>query len=261
MKDKKILLYAGTTEGRKLASYLGRRGVRLHVCVATAYGESLLPEEKNITVTHDRMDSGQMGEFMRVFEPDYVIDATHPYAKEVTKNLKSACEVMQVPYLRLVRGSEETKESICVENMDEAIKYLNDNPDTICIVSGGQGYNEPCTEAQGMAEYLEKKGVPKVRILMETESTTTAQNISNSMQYIREGATVGIVTNNFHMFRALQIAKQQGLTQVCGIAAKSKPLYLPNNMLREYLAEIKYLFPTKPIRVILQTESKDIHSK
>ena len=56
MKDKKILLYAGTTEGRKLASYLGRRGVRLHVCVATAYGESLLPEEKNITVTHDRMD-------------------------------------------------------------------------------------------------------------------------------------------------------------------------------------------------------------
>ena len=60
MKDKKILLYAGTTEGRKLASYLGRRGVRLHVCVATAYGESLLPEEKNITVTHDRMDSGQM---------------------------------------------------------------------------------------------------------------------------------------------------------------------------------------------------------
>lgn len=125
--------------------------------------------------------------------------------------------------------------------LDEAIKYLNDNPDTMCIVSGGQGYNEPRTEAQGMAEYLEKKGVSKTRILMETESTTTAQNISNSMQYIREDATVGIVTNNFHMFRALQIAKKQGLTQVCGIAAKSKALYLPNNMLREYLAEIKYL--------------------
>ena len=60
MKDKKILLYAGTTEGRKLASYLGRRGVRLHVCVATAYGESLLPEEKNITVTHDRMDNASI---------------------------------------------------------------------------------------------------------------------------------------------------------------------------------------------------------
>ena len=52
-----------------------------------------------------------MGEFMRVFEPDYVIDATHPYAKEVTKNLKSACEVMQVPYLRLVREVKRPKKA------------------------------------------------------------------------------------------------------------------------------------------------------
>lgn len=125
--------------------------------------------------------------------------------------------------------------------LDKAIEYLNDNPDTICIVSGGQGCNEPCTEAQGMAEYLEKKGIPETRILMETESTTTVQNISNSMQYIGEGATTGIITNNFHVFRAMQIAKKLGLTQVRGIAAKSSALYLPNNMLREYLAEIKYL--------------------
>ena len=79
-----------------------------------------------------------MGEFMRVFEPDYVIDATHPYAKEVTKNLKSACEVMQVPYLRLVRGSEETKESICVENMDEAIKYLEKTEGNILVTTGSK---------------------------------------------------------------------------------------------------------------------------
>lgn len=113
MKDKKILLYAGTTEGRKLASYLGRRGVRLHVCVATAYGESLLPEEKNITVTHDRMDSGQMGEFMRVFEPDYVIDATHPYAKEVTKNLKSACEVNAGSVFKTSGEVKRPKKHLC----------------------------------------------------------------------------------------------------------------------------------------------------
>ena len=160
MKDKKILLYAGTTEGRKLASYLGRRGVRLHVCVATAYGESLLPEEKNITVTHDRMDSGQMGEFMRVFEPDYVIDATHPYAKEVTKNLKSACEVMQVPYLRLVRGSEETKESICVENMDEALQraFSIDGPVLVDVVVAKEELAIPpqikLEQAKGFSLYM-----------------------------------------------------------------------------------------------------------
>ena len=125
--------------------------------------------------------------------------------------------------------------------LDAAIDYLEDNPDTICIVSGGQGANEPFSEAQGMADYLEKKDISKERILLETESKTTAQNISYSMKMLPEGVRVGIVTNNFHMFRALQIAKKQGLTQVSGIAAASKPLYLPNNMLREYLAEIKWL--------------------
>ena len=125
--------------------------------------------------------------------------------------------------------------------LDAAIDYLEDNPDTICIVSGGQGANEPFSEAQGMADYLEKKDISKERILLETESKTTAQNISYSMKMLPEGVHVGIVTNNFHMFRALQIAKKQGLTQVSGIAAASKPLYLPNNMLREYLAEIKWL--------------------
>ena len=140
MKDKKVLIYAGTTEGRKLVSYLGRRGVRLHVCVATAYGESLLPEEENITVTHDRMDSGQMGEFMRQYEPDYVIDATHPYAREVTKNLKSACGAIQVPYLRLVRESEEqdSKENIYVESMDEAIRFLEQTEGNILVTTGSK---------------------------------------------------------------------------------------------------------------------------
>ncbi|MGN0312810.1 MAG: YdcF family protein, partial [Lachnospiraceae bacterium] len=58
---------------------------------------------------------------------------------------------------------------------------------------------------------------------------------------IDEGASVGVVTNNFHVFRALQIAKSQGLTNICGIATKTTPLYLPNNMVREYFGELKYL--------------------
>ena len=129
MKDKKILLYAGTTEGRKLASYLGRRGVRLHVCVATAYGESLLPEEKNITVTHDRMDSGQMGEFMRVFEPDYVIDATHPFAQLVTGEIRRACEISGVQYLRCLREEmeavpDEADRVIWAQSVEDAVEYL-----------------------------------------------------------------------------------------------------------------------------------------
>ena len=118
--------------------------------------------------------------------------------------------------------------------LDAAIDYLNENPDTLCIVSGGQGPNEPFPEAEGMAEYLIENGIDSGRIILENASKTTAENITNSKELMEEPYNgVGIITNNFHMFRALRIAKVQGLTNAYGIAADSNVLYLPNNMLRE----------------------------
>ena len=48
--------------------------------------------------------------------------------------------------------------------LDKAVEYLEENPDTICIVSGGQGKNEPWSEAQGMAQYLKTQGIDENRI-------------------------------------------------------------------------------------------------
>lgn len=125
--------------------------------------------------------------------------------------------------------------------LDMAAEYLQKNETTVCIVSGGQGSNEHLPEAVVMAEYLEGKGISRERIRTEERSKNTAENISNSMEYITDGASVGIVTNNFHLFRALQMAERQGLKNVEGIAADSPKAYLPNNMLREFIAEIKFL--------------------
>ena len=125
--------------------------------------------------------------------------------------------------------------------LDETILYLNENPETVCIVAGGQGKNEPYSEAYGMAQYLMQNGIDKDRILLEDQSKTTEENLRYSRKFLPEGAKVGIITNDFHMFRALQIAQKQGLSDVCGIAADSTKFYLPNNMLREYFAEIKFL--------------------
>ena len=77
--------------------------------------------------------------------------------------------------------------------------------------------------------------------MKEEKSKTTAENIKYSKKFITSKESVGIVTNNFHMFRALQIAKSQGLEDPSGIVAESTALYLPNNVLREILAEMKYL--------------------
>ena len=124
--------------------------------------------------------------------------------------------------------------------LDEAICYLEQNPETICIVSGGQGQNEPWPEAVGMREYLVAKGIDEARILTEPDSLTTEENLRNSQVFFdKKEASVGIVTNNFHVFRALRTAKKQGYLHVSGIAAYTKRAYLPNNLLRESLGIIK----------------------
>ena len=128
--------------------------------------------------------------------------------------------------------------------LDRAVQYLEENPETICILSGGQGANEPFPEAEGMADYLRAQGIPESRLLLETESKTTAENMTYSARLLPEGASVGILTNDFHMFRALQIAHGAGIRDACGIAADSSRFYLANNLLREFFAELKYLvFP------------------
>lgn len=124
--------------------------------------------------------------------------------------------------------------------LDAAADYLNENPDTICIVSGGQGVNEPFSEAEGMEKYLLDKGIDEHRIILEDKSTSTVENIQNSKMLMEEPYNgVGIVTNNFHVFRAVHIAKAQGLEEVCGIAADSNVWYLPNNVLRECCGILK----------------------
>ena len=136
--------------------------------------------------------------------------------------------------------------------LDKAYEYLSVNPETRCIVTGGQGSNEPFTEASCMADYLVKRGIDSGRIILEDKSTTTAQNLTNSMKLISADTinhaldsnttnTVGILTNDFHMFRAMQIARAQKIPNAYGISCGSTKVYLPNNMFREYFAEIKFL--------------------
>lgn len=152
MREDKVLIYAGTTEGRKLAEYLVRRRIRVHVCVATEYGESLLPQAEQITITHERMDCEEMCRFMKEYNPSYVIDATHPYAKEVTKNIRSACEDVNVPYLRLLRETGAYgQEYVYVEDMGEAIRYLKKTEGNILAATGSKEL-EAYTHIEGYKE-------------------------------------------------------------------------------------------------------------
>lgn len=124
--------------------------------------------------------------------------------------------------------------------LDQAMHYLKVNRQTKVIVSGGQGYNEPISEAQGMRDYLVEHGIDAQRIIMEDRSTNTYENLKFSAEFLdKEKDHVVIVTNNFHVFRAENLAKGQGYRHAVGLAADS---YLPmqaHNLLREFFGVTK----------------------
>ncbi|MDO4491390.1 MAG: YdcF family protein, partial [Lachnospiraceae bacterium] len=152
-------------------------------------------------------------------------------------------QALQEPEYILVLGAQVKPSGPSVilrYRLDRALQYLQEHPDTLCIVCGGQGYNEPDSEANVMAEYLRDRGISDDRIILEDQSRNTTENVRNSMELVDlTGKRVGIVTSNFHMFRSLRLAEKQGLTDPFGIPAGSNPWFLPNNMLREFLAVIK----------------------
>lgn len=105
---KEVLIFAGTTEGRRLSEYLVEAGIPHTICVATEYGELLLEDNPLVTIHQGRMQAQEIKSLIQ--EKDYVavIDATHPYATVITQNIRSAMTGLSIPYYRLQR--EMTKE-------------------------------------------------------------------------------------------------------------------------------------------------------
>ncbi len=124
--------------------------------------------------------------------------------------------------------------------LDAAVEYLKENPDTMVIVSGGQGSNEIMAEAVGMQGYLIEAGIEQERILVESASANTYENLVFSGRFLDKASDrVVIVTNNFHVFRSLGIARKQGYAHAEGLAANSVLGMAPNNLLREFFGVIK----------------------
>lgn len=135
---------------------------------------------------------------------------------------------------------EDGPSYVLKKRLDKALQYLNENPRTQVIVSGGQGSNEPISEAQGMYEYLVAAGIEAERIFLENQSENTYENLVFSSEFLEtSNQRVVVVTNDFHMLRAMAIAKKQGYGRIEGLAADSYPGMLPNNLLREFFGIVK----------------------
>lgn len=121
--------------------------------------------------------------------------------------------------------------------LDRAVRYAACYPQVMIIVSGGQGAGEEITEAEAMESYLIGKGIRKERIKKEDRSATTEENLKFSKKYIGDVSDrVGIVSNNFHVYRALCYAKRLGYKDVCPVACDCHPLLFLNYIVREFFA-------------------------
>lgn len=127
-----------------------------------------------------------------------------------------------------------------------ARKLMEQNPEVVVILSGGQGGDEPITEARCMYETLVDMGVDESRLLLEEESNTTRENLINSMAIIEaQGGTdkpIALVTSEFHQRRAAYIAKSLDL-DTCAVSGHTDQwFYRVNYTLREVFAFVKAAF-------------------
>ena len=115
MQPCKVIIFGGTTEGRELARILADRGALVTVSVATELGEEMLrdifseEEPGHFRTLVGRMNVEEMQGIIREFDICY--DATHPYALEVTANLREACRKTGTQYIRVIRKEAERAES------------------------------------------------------------------------------------------------------------------------------------------------------
>ena len=159
---KKIVIFAGTTEGRRLSEILADAGIAHTVCVATEYGEIVMREQKKgteaggakeqplVSLHRGRMDRKQMEEFLRNEGYEIVVDATHPYARVVTENIRDAVKTQSPIYLRLEREISETPEA---EDPDVSIRYFESNADCAKALENTEGNILLTTGSKELATY------------------------------------------------------------------------------------------------------------
>ena len=145
---KRILIFSGTTEGRELAEFLRNRQVDVIVSVATEYGRDCMDVESssNVSVRTGRMDEAQIRQFLTTQKIDLVVDATHPFAAEVTKNVEQACRMAGTEYIRCVRERQNWDDKgervVRVESVPEAVEYLQNTTGNVLIATGSKELKE-----------------------------------------------------------------------------------------------------------------------
>lgn len=135
----KICVFAGTIEGRELVEFLSSQPVDVTACIATEYGETLLPSSDNLAILAGRLSVAEITQMLSDTVFDLVIDATHPYAASVTESISTACHTTGTEYLRLLRkASGLSPDAVYVPDAEAAVKFLDGTEGNILLTTGSK---------------------------------------------------------------------------------------------------------------------------
>lgn len=132
----KLLIFGGTSEGRKLAFLACELGLSCLITVATPYGEELMEEERGLQILQKRLNTQEMVELMERVRPALIIDATHPYALEVSASIREACRLSQRTLIRVLRESEELADAREFDTVEQLCAALNENDELVFSTLG-----------------------------------------------------------------------------------------------------------------------------
>lgn len=189
----KILIFGGTTEGRELADFCEKNKIGAYVSVTTDYGAQLISKSDCITVLTGKMNDAQILDFIKNNGIKLVVDATHPYAEEVTRNIQYACNASDTNRIRVIRKrTAVVRDGRYFDNINLLINYLNDRSGNIFITTGSKelrhfcdinNFRERCTvrilPIEKIIDECVSLGFDRSRIISEQGPFTESQNIEH----------------------------------------------------------------------------------
>ena len=138
----KILIFGGTTEGRELATVCDKLKLNTILCVATEYGKEVLPQFHYVKVSEKRLNTDEIVSLIEENRITCVIDATHPYAYEISKNILAAIKTLSkdVTFFRVKRESMDASigHNLEFNSNNEAIEYLLKTKGNILLTTGSK---------------------------------------------------------------------------------------------------------------------------
>ncbi len=158
----RILIFGGTTEGRLMAEYCLLHEIQAEICVTTDYAAQLLPVSEIIKISVGKLNADEMAEKIGISGYETVIDATHPYAVEASRNIRNACQKANASCYRIIRDSC-IHEGEIVSSMNELIELLNRN-DSVILSTLGSKELDSLTAVKNYRERIWVRALPTEEI-------------------------------------------------------------------------------------------------